>query len=151
MKDLFILFPGRMYGESFYYAIQERTNIYNEKLYYFGKVYHTGIISFFDSQGFRSYPTKLDAIKACIKFSGKKLSFSQIKRLYQGKSLVTELYYIRVITDKIIEVTPDLYTGRNAINSFNEFLECWKTLHSHGYKSIELYKIGCTLPKRIII
>lgn len=151
MKDLFILFSGRTYGESFYYAIQERTNYLGIKYYDFGKVYHDGLISHYDFQGFCSYKTKTDALKACIKFSGKKLSFSQIKRLYQGKSLVNEQYYIKVTTNKSVSVTPDLYGGRNALNSFNEFLECWKTLHAHGYKSIELYKIGCTLPKRILI
>lgn len=151
MKDLFILYSGKMYGESFYYAIKESTNCLGQKIYYFGKVYHTGIISFFDSQGFCSYPTKLDALKACIKFSGKKLSLSQLKKLYNGKSLVTELYYIKVTTNKSVSVTPDLYTGRNALNSFNEFYDCWKTLNESGYKSIELYKIGCTLPKRILI
>lgn len=151
MKDLFILYSGKCYGDTFYYAIKESTNIYGEKLYYFGKVYHTGLFSHFDSQGFCSYKTKIDALKACIKFSGKKLSFNQLKKLYHGKSLVTELYYIKVTTNKSISVTPDLYTGRNAINSFNEFFDSWKTLHAHGYKSIELYKIGCTLPKRILI
>lgn len=151
MKDLFILYSGKMYGESFYYAIKENTNYLSQKIYYFGKVYHTGIVSHFDSQGFCSYPTKFDALKACIKFSGKKLSFSQLKKLYNGKSLVSEQYYIKVTTNKLTEVTPDLYTGRNAINSFNEFYDCWKTLHENGYKSIELYKIGCTLPKRILI
>lgn len=151
MKDLFILFSGRCYGDSFYYAIQESTNIYGEKLYYFGKVYHTGIISHFDIQGFCSYPTKLDAIKACIKFSGKKLAFSQLKKLYNGKSLINEQYYIKVTTNKIIEVTPDLYNARNVLKSFNDLYNCWDTLKSYGYKSIELYKIGCTLPKRILI
>lgn len=151
MKDLFILFSGRTYGESFYYAIKESTNYLGKKIYYFGKVYHTGLVSHFDFQGFCSYKTKTDALKACIKFSGKNLSFSQLKKLYRGKSLGTELYYIKVTTNKNISVTPDLYTGRNAINSFNEFYDSWKTLHAHGYKSIELYKIGCTLPKRILI
>lgn len=151
MEDLFILFPCREYGENFYYAIQELTNMYNEKLYYFGKVYHNSVISFFDSQGNCSYPTKLDALKACIKFSGKKLSSGQLKKLYNGKSLVRKQYYIKITTNKLAEVTPDLYTGKDAINFFNEFLECWETLQSYGYKSIELYKIGCTFPKIILI
>lgn len=150
MEDLFILFSGRMYGESFYYAIKE-SNYSGQKKYDFGKVYHTGLVSHFDSQGFCSYKTKIDALKACIKFSGKKLSFNQLKKLYQGKSLVTELYYIKVTTNKSVSVSPDLCTGRNAINSFNEFSEYWNTLRAHGYKSIKLYKIGCTLPKRILI
>lgn len=151
MKDLFILFSGKCYGDTFYYAIKESANIYGEKLYYFGKVYHTGIISHFDIQGFCSYPTKLDAIKAAIKFSGKKLKYSQLKKLFNGKSLVSGQYYIKVTTDKFTEVTPDLYNCRNVLQSFNDLYDCWKTLHSHGYKSIELYKIGCTLPKRILI
>lgn len=151
MKDLFILFSGKTYGDKFYYAIQEKKRFSGEIYYVFGKVYHDGLLSFFDMQGISTFNSKRDAIKAVIKFSGKKLYFPQIKRLLSGKSLVKEQYYIKITTKKSIEVTPDLYTAKNVLKEFNEFRECWNTLHGNGYKFIELYKIGCDIPKRIIM
>lgn len=59
-------------------------------------------------------------------------------------------YYIKVTRTDKTEFT-DLKTAKDVIKSFNNLYSVWDTLKEFNYLSIEIYKLGCTLPKRILI
>lgn len=61
-----------------------------------------------------------------------------------------KLYYIKVTVKGESSVTK-LMSARDALKSFNKLYDVWGVLKEFNYTSIEMYKIGDNLPKRILL
>lgn len=61
-----------------------------------------------------------------------------------------KLYYIKVTSKNKTEYT-ELKTAKDVLKSFNKLHSVWDILKEFNYTSIEIYKTGDSLPKRILI
>lgn len=74
MKEITLLFDGQTYGDKYTFAVCcEGINYKGEKYYTFGKLYKDNFRPFYFRQGVQSFENEQEAIKAAVRYSGKKI------------------------------------------------------------------------------